>query len=292
MACFSIPHHHISFSHTLIFLSSNHSDLSVALGKGPQFLKNFLDGGTTWNDHKETADGRYKLSEDAAIIASLEDASKTTVFAAPDGGANAEYPGYFSNFHRGGKECPLGVIQCCYTGSRSLTEAFTENAEMCALDLADAAKSNHIRNHAYTVYDTQPGNEAYCSGFAYEEGSFGDSVKYNTLFHMAMKTNLYEKGYVRNIPGAPLCGCVEQMPIVDNSACIKPVESYNIDGQGNISVNLSWTSCDGGKNLKEYYVSLDRSQTEKDFVESYLVEKGECAAASISFMNNQMYVKS
>lgn len=266
-------------------------DLSIAIGKGPQFLKNFLDGGSTWNDHKETPDGKYKLSEDAAIIPQLHDQAETTVFGAPDGGADAAYPGYFSNFHRGDKECPLGVIQCCYTGSRSLTGSFTGNANMCALDLADAGKSNHIHNHAYTVYDSQSQDQAYCAGFAYEDGSFGDAVKYNTLFHIAMKTNLYDKGYVRNIPGAPLCGCVEQMPIVDNSECIKAVESYKIDGQGNISANISWSSCDG-KNLKEYYDSLDgRTSTEKAFVDTMLIEKGECAAASTSFMNEQMYRK-
>ena len=45
-------------------------DLSDAIGKGPQFLKNFLDGGTTWNDNYE-ANGKYVLSEDVSIIPKL-----------------------------------------------------------------------------------------------------------------------------------------------------------------------------------------------------------------------------
>ena len=59
------------------------SDLSDTIGKGPQFLKNFLDGGTTWNDNYE-ANGYYKLSKDAAVIGTVD--ATSTVFSTPDGG--------------------------------------------------------------------------------------------------------------------------------------------------------------------------------------------------------------
>ena len=36
-----------------------------------------------------------------------------------------------------------------------------------------------------------------------------------------MKTNLDDNGLVKNIPGAPICGCLDQKLIVDNSDCIK-----------------------------------------------------------------------
>jgi hypothetical protein len=271
-------------------------DLSDAIGKGPQFLKNFLDGGTTWNDNYE-ADGKYVLSEDAAVIPLLYDTqAKTTVFSAPDGGANDKYEQYFSNFYNGDKECRLGVIECCYTASRNpdKSSGLVDNAEMCALDLTLAAKSNHIQNPefhpSFTYYGTQDQDDTYCSGFAYEEDSFGDAVKYNTLFHMAMMTNLYEKNYVKNVPGAPMCGCVEQMPVVDNAACIKAKEGYTIDSTGSIGVIISWEDC--GTNLYSYYESLEgRSQTEKFFVKEKIVGEGQCEAAAISFMNEQLYKK-
>jgi hypothetical protein len=272
-------------------------DLSVAVGMGPQFLKNFLDGGTTWNDNYE-ANGAYVLEEDAAIIPSLyESTAKSTVFSAPDGGANEKYAGYFSNFYNGDQECRMGVIECCYTASRGdpSQKPLNENAHMCALDLTLAAKSNHIQsppefNPSYTLYTPHEDDDTHCSGFAWEEDTFADDVKYNTLFHMAMKTNLYDNNYVKNIPGAPMCGCLEQMPVVDYAACFKANEGYQIDTNGEIYVNISWEDC--GTDLYNYYDSLDgRGDVEKYFVKEKIVGTGNCEAAAESFMNEQMYKK-
>jgi len=267
------------------------SDLSDTLKEGPQFLKNFLDGGTPLNDYVETTtDGEveYSLTEDASVIVdSYEDAKKTT-FSSPDGGANAKYDKYFSNFFRGDMECPLGVIECCYTDSRLDNSPIVDNAEMCAMDLTVAKRTNHIAAGSYTVFNTEAADKTYCSGFAYEADSFGDKVKYNTLFAMAMKTNLYDKGYVKNIPGAPMCGCVEQMPIVTNAACTKVVEGYTINKEGDISINLSWEDC--GMSLAAYYDSLDRPDMEKMFVKKMIVGDGKCPDAITSFMSDKMMV--
>jgi len=273
-------------------------DLSVAIGKGPQFLKNFLDGGTTWNDNYE-ADGKYVLSEDAAVIPTLyESQAKNTVFSRPDGGTEAIYDQYFSNFFNGDQECRLGVIECCYTASRSpdtsTIPGLVNNAEMCALDLTLSAKSNHIQSPdfrpSFTIYGTDDQDDSYCSGFAYDEGSFGDAVKYNTLFHMAMMTNLFEKNYVKNIPGAPMCGCLEQMPVVDNAACVKEKEGYTIDSSGVIAVAIDWEDC--GTDLYQYYASLGgKGKIEKFLVKEKLVGNNQCEAAAASFMNERMYKK-
>ena len=71
---------------------------------------------------------------------------QNTIFAAPDGGANAKNLQYFSNFFRGDKEYSVGVIECCYTTTRLSTGTIEDNAEMCALDLTPAAKSNHMQD--------------------------------------------------------------------------------------------------------------------------------------------------
>ena len=34
------------------------------------------------------------------------------------------------------------------------------------------------------------------------------------LFDVAFKQSLYDKGYVKNVPGSPMCGCIEKMPTV------------------------------------------------------------------------------
>ena len=269
------------------------SDLSDTTAKGPQFLKNFLDGGTTWNDNYESASGAYNLAVDASIIPVVYSQSATSsVFSKPNGGAEDKYPGYFSNFYTAGRECRSGAMACCYTGNRLPNMDFMGNSEMCALDMTPSKQSNHINRSAFTYYDSASANEAYCTGFAYEEGSFGEAVKYNTLFHMAMMTNLYNDGYVRNIPGAPLCGCVEQMPIVSNATCTKAVEGYTIDTTtGVISVNISWEDC--GSDLATYYDTFtSKDPIEKEYMRSRVVGTGagQCEAAAKSFMNDRMYV--
>jgi len=264
-------------------------DLVETTTKGPQFLKNFIDGGTTWNDNYENNYGNYNLASDAAIIPAVYSQSATsTVFDAPNGGADDAYPGYFSNFYPG---CRSGAITCCYTANRLPDTDFAGNAEMCALDMTPARQSNHINRAAFTYYDTQEDDNAYCTGFAFDEGSFGDDVKYNTLFHMAMMTNLYTDGYVKNIPGAPMCGCVEQMPVITHAKCTKAVEGYSIDATtGEVSVSISWEDCG---DLAGYYNTLPgKSTVEKNYINSRIVGSGEgqCEAAALSFMNDRMYV--
>lgn len=263
-------------------------DLSILLGKGPQFLKNFLDGGSTWNDNYEE-EGENVLADSAAVIAEISASSlKSTAFKAPNGGANDKYPGYFSNFWTGNSECRIGAIACCYTSTRIPNTSIEDNAQMCAMDLAKASKSNHIQDKSYTFYNAHDDDDAYCTGFAYEKDSVADSVKYNTLFHVAMETNLLQKGYVKNIPGAPMCGCLEQMPIIDNAACTKVNEGYTIHNDGTVTLNLSWADC--GETLADHYATIDRAQPEKAFVTMH-AGSGDCEAASDKFMNDRFYVK-
>ena len=104
------------------------------------------------------------LSEDATLIPELYDEkAKNTVFAAPNGGANDKYDGYFSNFYNGDQECRLGVIECCYTAIRNPPSKpdlkLENNAQMCALDLTLATRSNHIQSPdfkpSFNFYGTQ-----------------------------------------------------------------------------------------------------------------------------------------
>jgi hypothetical protein len=261
-------------------LTTNQIDLVDVVGQGPQFLKNFFDGGTDWNDHST----RPASTDFLATV----DAS-SHVFSAPNGGADDKYPGYFSNFQNAGQECRLGMIECCYTTKRSGT-APTMNAEMCAHDMTLSAQSNHIHMTSWAVYDA-PEKQAYCSGFAYENGSFGDTVKYNTLFHMAMKTNLRQHDLVQEIPGAPMCGCVEQMPIVatTHADCVEAKEGYKIVN-GSIQLNIAYQGCG---DLKTYYNNLEgRTHLEKFFVDTKLPSDSDCTKATASFLNDKFLVPS
>jgi hypothetical protein len=39
----------------------------------------------------------------------------------------------------------------------------------------------------------------------------------SNLFHISLFDHLYKRGYVMNVPGALMCGCVEQMPIASRA---------------------------------------------------------------------------
>lgn len=265
------------------------TDFVDSIGKGPQFMKNFFDGGSEWNDYKQDGD-KHVLSADAKIIETNYGMAKTSAFSAPNGGANDKYEGYFSNFLHYGEECRLGIIECCYKSTR-LTDTLIDNAEMCAMDLTPAKMSNHIRDKSWTLYSATDEDKTYCTGFAWDPNSFEEKVKFNTLYHVAFKEMLMGKGYVKNIPGAPMCGCIEQMPIITNAACTKVIEGYNIDDTtGAITMNLSWKDCE--QNLLDYYKTLtSRSATEDNMVAEKIVGDGKCYDAVTAFMNDKMYVR-
>jgi hypothetical protein len=62
----------------------------------------------------------------------------------------------------------------------------------------------------------------HCHGFGWVDGDVTDpSVVYrgNNLFYISMYDHMYQRGYVRNIEGAPMCGCAEVMPVVTRADC-------------------------------------------------------------------------
>ena len=41
----------------------------------------------------------------------------------------------------------------------------------------------------------------------------------NNLFYVSLYDHMYVRGYVKNIPSAPMCACAEQMPTVSRADC-------------------------------------------------------------------------
>jgi len=256
--------------------------------KGRQFDKAFFDGETSWNEQVEN-DGKYVLTQDAGRVKSVHDAAAaTTVFKWPASD-------YMTNF----KDCNANAVTCCYVAARLNGETDPEdNSDVCVVELYAAPKTNHIQANggAYTVFNADADDKTYCHGFVYsdDENAFDNKVKATTLFEMAMYDGLYTKGYVRNVPGAPMCGCIEQMPIVSNAACVEMKEGYSIDADGEISVNMSYGACE------EESLSLKAdamADAEKISAGAALKIKdragsGDCEKSTETFMNSKFLVKS
>ena len=61
----------------------------------------------------------------------------------------------------------------------------------------------------------------FSDGFAWAEDANDPSSVYrgNSLFYVSLYDHMYTRGYVKNIPSAPMCACAEQMPTVSRSDC-------------------------------------------------------------------------
>jgi hypothetical protein len=167
------------------------------------------------------------------------------------------YPPYIANFNLTSK-CDLNTVMCCFTENR-IGDSIEDNADVCHLDLESSYFASNIR-HGYGVYDSD--YPAYCSAFKWDWDQNSASFQYrgNALFDLSFGTFL-RNGYVKNIPGAPLCSCIESMPVVSNAAC-RDVdvsnEHYTLTYSGNgisivqDSVKVTFTDC-GGQDFLSYH---------------------------------------
>lgn len=113
--------------------------------------------------------------------------------------------------------------------------------------------------------------------------------KGNLLFEVAMKYGLKENGYTRSVPHAPMCACVEQMPVVSHADCtdLDVVNSWSIyanPDSGLLSIDhsvaeLTFNDCNGEDLATHYNTVHDVDLSEKIV--------GECAEAEDSFVKEK-----
>ena len=77
---------------------------------------------------------------------------------------------------------------------------------------------------------------------------------------MQMYDHLYQRGYVREIPGAPMCACIEQMAVVTRADCtqldVDETWEFNIDTSGKldahiIKVDIDFNACQVSQCLRK-----------------------------------------
>lgn len=177
-----------------------------------------------------------------------------------------------------------------------------DNTDICYVDMSRSPKSNHVIEGA-VIYDDKAGvreGDAHCHGFAWGDDQYSDSHRYrgNNLFFVSMYDHLRARGYVREVPGAPMCGCIEQMPTVTRSDCteVEIREVFNFVYEPNAltfratitDARVEFNACQGlngnNNNLQAYYEKLvadgevdpDRSTTK---IDKFLVGEDNCAPA-------------
>jgi hypothetical protein len=184
------------------------------------WLKAFFDGGTSWNDERETTadDGEtvYNLGgETTKIHSGYYPVAKHHA---------VRFPNDISNF----QDCAIRAAMCCYVQDRqaddeggSCEEPYDENCvdadprnntDICLVDMARAPESSRVPG-GFAIFPEDQEGATHCHGFAWSDDEMHPSNLYkgNTLYYIAMWYNLRMRGYVKNVPGAPMCGCVEQV---------------------------------------------------------------------------------
>uniref|UniRef100_A0A7S4QWB6 SbsA Ig-like domain-containing protein n=2 Tax=Ditylum brightwellii TaxID=49249 RepID=A0A7S4QWB6_9STRA len=265
--------------------------------EGDAHDREFLNGGTFWNEQIEMADGLYKLQSDLYRVLEVDQMS-TTGIAWPTS-ANL-----FSVY-----ECTKNAAMCCYVSDRQSSDLggtcagpgcfFAEpedNTDICYVDMARDPYASRVKDGA-AVYDkVTPDDEgiaegkAHCHGFAWADGDINEKYKGNLLFQVAMKQNLYDKGYVQNVPGAPMCGCIEKMPVVSKAACtdVSVTEQWTASlTAGALSLNIditdiTYNDC-GGQDLAQHYSVLLGGGS----LASYVVGEGGCEQSTTEFLTEK-----
>jgi hypothetical protein len=193
------------------------------------YNSSFLAGGTYWNEARETT------TIDGEVVNVLSEDPGEKITRIQRGVAERgliDLPEQITNF----ESCEARVAMCCWVSDRQADDDNgdcetpydedcvnaepSDNTDVCAVNLGRAQDSNNV-NSGVTLFPGGREGETHCHGFAWTEDDIDTSniFKGNNLFHISAFDHLVTRGYVKNVPGAPMCGCVEQMPIVSRADC-------------------------------------------------------------------------
>jgi len=302
----------------------------------PLFDKRYYDGGSIWNEQYETGvDNRVPyVDRKFANVLKYDGSRIDDVYETYAEEQKIEYAdAVVDNF----ANCPLRAAMCCFASDRQANDNNgncakpydtncvnadpADNTDLCYVDMSrnDSAPGT---NGGFAIY---PGDNAagegsiHCHGLAWSNDPNDAESRYkgNNIFYVSMYDHLYTRGYVRNIPGAPMCGCIDTMPVVSRSDCTQvdvtelwvasftPADettstpsslSLHLDPENGVSIDFN--ACQGaGRNndLEAYYRRLSnegRASTEElAKVQQTLVGNNNCQQKIDDFVVTQGFEK-
>jgi hypothetical protein len=215
---------------------------------------------------------------------------------------------YMSNFNFT-DSCQLRTAMCCFTEARHPSNPIVHNSDACHHNIHDSRRSSHL-NKGYAVYSVgQAKTGAYCVGFSWDEDpeSISNLYKGNALYDISYGT-FHREGWRKNLPGAPMCGCIENMPVVTKADCTEVTPSgvqHNVSLQKDedglpylhleqIAGSIKYDSCGGTElhSLRRHYEDL-QSNGGATADELAAIEDrfpGDCETKTNEFLNKRFYV--
>merc|ERR1712232_878558 len=272
-------------------------------------IEEYFDGGTILNEERQYTDAAgnetWVLKDDFNKINKFYEKAALRDLI--------EYPNDMKNF----EECEVRAAYCCWIQDRQAGDNNGncdtpydkdcvdadpgDNTDLCYVDMEYGAASSHIAG-GFAVFPDDEEGDIHCHGFAWGNDAEDLDTRYkgNNLFYVSMYDHFYQRGYVRGVPGAPMCGCAEQMPVVSRADCTEMDISesfryvydlatmrFNVIDRG---VDIEFNACQGANDnnndLEAYYERLvdnDRATAaELDTLREKLV--GDCDPAIEEFV--------
>mmetsp|Transcript_3556 Transcript_3556/g.5368 ORF Transcript_3556/g.5368 Transcript_3556/m.5368 type:complete len:681 (-) Transcript_3556:438-2480(-) len=289
-------------------------------GFGTEWDKEYYDGNTNWNEEIETL---YDTIVDERANHLRTDANRVLdLYKAEAERDPIEFPSYISNFD----SCDLRTVMCCWSADRQANDNNGncatpydtkckdsdpgDNTDLCAVDMARTTSSSSHVDDGFAIFEGNSEGPIHCHGFAWGQDSFEDAARYkgNNLFYVSMYDHMHQRGYVRNVPGAPMCGCLEKMPIVSRSDCTEIAETASWTFQWSAEQNeftarldeveVAFNACQGlnnnNNNLEAYYRRLVEegraTQAEFETFQNTIVGSNNCGSAMNELLNEKGYV--
>ena len=165
------------------------------------------------------------------------------------------------------------------------------------VDLGKTSKSTGFTSSTgISIYENESNDgesAVHCHGFAWADDDASPTARYkgNNLFYVSMYDHMYKRGYVRNVPGAPMCGCLEQMPVVRRSDCtqVDVIESYRItydQTSGEVDAEVTRTEIDFNA-----CQGVERNNDLLDYMKR-LAQEGALSEDKVSVVNEQNIIES
>eukprot|EP00571_Detonula_confervacea_P009087 CAMPEP_0172316950 /NCGR_PEP_ID=MMETSP1058-20130122/30102_1 /TAXON_ID=83371 /ORGANISM="Detonula confervacea, Strain CCMP 353" /LENGTH=1231 /DNA_ID=CAMNT_0013031391 /DNA_START=247 /DNA_END=3942 /DNA_ORIENTATION=- len=243
-----------------------------------QLVKEYIDGGTVMN---------YEVEDDSAVkIGQVNDKYATSRLLS--------WPK-----HHALDNCDVGAAMCCFVASRTNSEPVS-NSDLCYVDMKASKRTAHVQD-GWSIYG-EPTDNVYCEGFAWgkDSGSLSNALKGNALFHVGFVDNLFSNGNVEQVPGAPLCGCMDRMPVVTNATCTNVTASGSVvdvsfdstAGLFDASFTIGDIGYDDCGDLSSHYKAVVGADSpDAAYIDSRVVGDGGCHDAINGFLSKKGLVK-
>ena len=189
-------------------------ETSRVTNKGHQFDKEYYDGNTYWNEEYETKQDRIVPGLDANVLERdaevVDDLYETVAERIP-----MEFPTHIENF----EDCKLRAAMCCWVSDRQANDNNgncatpydsncvdadpADNTDLCAVDMARSGSDSIHVNDGIALFKDNVEGPVHCHGFAWGLDEMEADARYkgNNLFYVSMYDHMYQRGYVRNVPG-------------------------------------------------------------------------------------------